>query len=164
MERELDGKKKKKGFKEVMPPLSLLSWPVCSVMLNIFSLVLHSAYQSPWYYSQGSSLREEAFFFGFWKFFYAGRKSKGRMICFYRYSQSALSGLLCVPLGITGKKEEWLERQNEPLKEAERHSELVTHNCLLLASRKMPLKAERRNHFAGSKGKDSPATFSHSFF
>lgn len=68
------------------------------------------------------------------------------------------------PLVSQGKKEAWLERQNEPLKEAEGHSEPVTHNCLLLASWKMPLKAERRNHFAGSKGKDSPATFSYSFF
>lgn len=139
--------------------------PSWFVMLNIFSLVLHSVHQFPWYYSQGSSLREEAFFFGFCKFFYARREGKAGWFASTDIPKLPSQASFVFPLLSQGKRKcEWLERQNEPLKEAEGNSELVTHSCLLLASRKMPLKTERRNHFAESKGIDFPATFSRSFY
>lgn len=86
--------------------MSPLSWPMWSVMLNIFSLELLSKHQSLRFYPQGSSPREEAFFFGFWKFSYAGQKEKARMIYIYRYPQSVFSGLLQVPLGALSQGEE----------------------------------------------------------
>lgn len=155
-----------------MLPLSLLSWPVWSVTLNIFSLKLPSMHQSPWYYPQGSSLREEAFFLQLLEVLQDKKKKEKRK----RQVQDDLFPqihAICPPrppscspwCTVTERKEPWLERLmgNPQRKLNNTLNGQTTHSCLLLAPWKMPLKAEMRKHFAESKGIDSPATFSHSF-
>lgn len=148
-----------------MPPLSLLS---CPVGLSCWTF-------SPWYFilctnSHGITHKavhweKRHFSLAFGSFSMPDEKERAGWFASTDIPKLPSQASFVFPLLSQGKRKcEWLERQNEPLKEAEGNSELVTHSCLLLASRKMPLKTERRNHFAESKGIDFPATFSRSFF